>query len=153
MTVAFLSWIWSGIVWLWEALVSSYSISGWLLIIIAVLALMSLSRIFLSFKKGTEINSYETYIEDFLFGTKWRWRWGINEIINLWCFCPRCDAELVYDDSSCRRFSYESETKFICENCSRTVVTSIPGGNKDYALSAVGREIRRRIRTNEINKS
>jgi RNase P subunit RPR2 len=91
-----------------------------------------------------------TYVEDFIYGTKWRWKWEKEEVTNIQCYCPKCDAILVYDDrSSHTKYTDVSKTDFICQNCDSQIVTSIHGGNKNYALSAVKREIERRIRTNE----
>jgi predicted RNA-binding Zn-ribbon protein involved in translation (DUF1610 family) len=77
------------------------------------------------------------------------WAWsGV-----VWCFCPRCDATLVYDDSSCRSlYSDVNKTDFICENCGRNIVASISGGKIDYATGALEREISRRIRAGEYTK-
>lgn len=151
--VSFLSWTWSGGVWCWEALVDSYSLPGWAWLLIFILAIIGLMNIYLAVKGESEEPEFKSYVEDFMHGAKWRWSWIGNEISSVWCFCPRCDATLVYDDSSCRSFySDVNKTDFICENCSCNVVASISGGNKDYSTSAVKREISRRIRTGEYKK-
>lgn len=151
--VSFLSWVWSGVVWCWDVLVESYSLPGWAWLLIFIFALIGLINIYLAFKGESEEPEFKSYVEDFIYGAKWRWSWIGNQISNVWCFCPRCDATLVYDDSSCHSFySDVNKTDFICENCSRDVVASISGGNKDYATSAVEREISRRIRTGEYKK-
>ena len=99
---------------------------------------------------------YREYTEDMFHGAKWRWSWDGNKISNLWCFCPSCDAQLVYNDGYENMYA---KTDFICERCSsnetgnyyrapgRVVATA--KGDKDYALGAVEREIWRRIRTGE----
>lgn len=151
--VSFLSWAWSGVVWCWEALVDSYSLPGWAWLVICIFALIGLINIYLAVNGEPKDPEFKSYIEDFMYGAKWRWKWIGNQITNVWCFCPRCDATLVYDDSSCRSFSSDvNKTDFICENCSRNVVASISGGNKNYATGAVEREISRRIRTGEYKK-
>ena len=115
--------------------------------------MIGLVNIYLAIRGESEEPEYKSYIEDFMHGAKWRWSWIGNQISNVWCFCPRCDATLVYDDGSCHSFySDVNKTNFICENCSRTVVASISGGDKDYAIGAVKREISRRIRTGEYKK-
>jgi len=151
-TLSFFSWVWSGIIWCWEALFSSYTLPGWILLIILVLALFGLIIIFISIKSNNN-PEYKSYVEDFIYGVKWRWEWSGNNIFNTWCYCPKCDATLVYDDSSCSRYSSVSKTDFICENCNSQVVASISGGNKRYAIGAVEREIDRRIRTNEYKNT
>lgn len=151
--VSFLSWAWSGVVWCWDALVDSYSLPGWAWLLIFIFGLIGLINIYLAIKGESAEPEFKSYVEDFMHGAKWRWSWIGNQISNVWCFCPRCDATLVYDDSSCRSlYSDVNKTDFICENCSCNVVASISGGNKDYATGAVEREISRRIRTGEYKK-
>ena len=146
--VSFFSWLWSGIIWCWEVLIASYSLPGWAWLFIFILALVGVVNIYLAVKGEPEEPEFKSYVEDFIHGAKWRWNWVDNQISNVWCFCPHCDATLVYDDSSCRSlYSDVNKTNFICENCGHSVVASITGGNKDYAISAIKREIDRRIRT------
>ena len=45
------------------------------------------------------------------------------------------------------------KTDFICENCNSKIVSTIHGGNKNYAINAVKREIERKIRTQEFKTS
>ena len=88
--------------------------------------------IFLYFSIKTDnIPEHKLYIEDYIYNVKWRWSWAINNIYNLWCFCPNCDATLVYNDSSVRDFYASPKTEFICENCNATVAT-IKGGDKEW---------------------
>ena len=152
-TINFLSWLWSGAVWCWKALVASYSLPGWAWLIVFILAIVGVINIYLALKGESHKPEFQSYIEDNIHGAKWRWSWIGNQISNEWCFCPRCDATLVYDDSSCRNFySGVDKTDFICENCNHSVIASITGGNKDYATGAVRREIGRRVRTGEYKK-
>ncbi|WP_298729251.1 hypothetical protein [uncultured Pseudomonas sp.] len=151
--VKFLSWVWSGLTWCWTSLMTSYALPGWTWIILFVFALIGAASVFFRLKGETAKPEHHSYIEDNMYGAKWRWQWVSNRVFNAWCYCPRCEATLVYDDSSCHRFSYEEKkTNFICENCGHSVVASIPGGNKAYALGAVEREIDRRIRTGEYKR-
>lgn len=147
--------IWSFIsgifVWILSSLNDSYSLVGWLWIPLILLALIGLINLIHAFRPNSEksLPAYYQYKEDFIHMAKWRWKWKDNRISNLWCFCPACDATLVYNDPSVRDFlSNEKGTKFICENCDR-VVAKIDSGDKDYAISAVTREIDRRIRTGQ----
>lgn len=151
--VSFLSWLWLGVVWCWKALIVSYSLPGWAWLLIFILALVGLINIYLALKDESEEPEFTSYIEDFIYGAKWRWCWLGNQIYDVWCFCPLCDATLVYDDRSCRSRYYDiKKTDFICENCGHNVVASITGGDKDYAVGAIRREIDRRIRTGEYRK-
>ena len=151
--VSFLRWLWSGVVWCWDGLISSYSLPGWAWLVVFLLALVGLKNVYIGIKGESEEPEYESYVEDFIYGAKWRWQWIGNRISNLWCFCPSCDATLVYDDSSCSSlFSNVRKTDFICENCGNRIVATVKGGNKGYATGAVEREIDRRIRTGEYKK-
>lgn len=141
--------IWFGIIWTYEALLTSYTVPLWVLIIISVLALTTIIR-FLINLQGSSKPEHLSYKEDFIYGANWRWKWTKNEVSNIQCYCPKCDSLLVYDDSSCHtRYTDVTKTDFICQNCESQLVTSIHGGNKNYAINAVKREIERRIRTNE----
>lgn len=146
----FLSWLWEQASWLGSFFTGSYSIKGWVLFGLVLLGLPSIIHFFMGLKKH-DLPAFTRYVEDLFYGAKWHWSWIENEISNLWCLCPQCYSELVYDDSSCRSiYAHEpSKTDFICEHCDGRTVASIPGGNKSYALSVVQREIRRRVRTNE----
>jgi hypothetical protein len=151
-TITVFKWIWSLLIWCWKALLKSYALPGWAWLIIIGLALLGIIILIASLKNESD-PEFKSYTEDMIRGAKWRWKWSGNRITDLWCYCPTCDATLVYDDSSCRRSLYEkAHTKFICENCGHNIVTEIEGGNKDYAVGAVEREVDRRIRTNEYKK-
>ena len=149
-----LEWVWSGFTWAWTSIFSTYPISGWLILLVCIFACIGLLAIFFFFQEVFS-SEHKKYNEDFFHGAKWRWDWVRGSISNLWCYCPDCDSELVYDDSSCSRYSrtltYDPpHTKFICENCNRRIVSSVEGGDKYYVKGAVEREIKRRIRTSEI---
>ena len=103
-------------------------------------------------KANDDVFKHLYYIEDVIYDLKWRWSWVDNQITNLWCFCPKCDAELVYDDSVCFNPALNHFTDFNCENC-RKRVGRVPGGNKDFTLGKISREIDRRIRTGEFRKA
>lgn len=150
----FVLWVWSGGVWLWGALNASYSMSGWAWLVIGTFGLIGILNIYYGLRGDSEEPEWKTYIEDRMYGAIWRWCWAGNSIQNLWCFCPGCDATLVYDDSSCRFGGLtEPKTDFICENCrGGTKVSSIKGGSRYYAVGAIEREIQRRIRTGEYKK-
>ena len=147
--------------WLWEKAQAfaglfgeTFSVPGWALTILGLLALVTVMRAIVGLRTNPSA-PHISYIEDILFGAKWRWSWSGGDISSLWCFCPVCDAELVYDDSSTHR-AYsrgEPQTLFICEHCSRSTMGRVEGGDKDYALGAVRREIRRRVRTGQYAAS
>jgi len=142
-----------GSIWTYEALLTSYNIPLWVLLVISILALITVIRFLISFQNN-EKPAYLSYKEDFIYEAKWRWKWTKDQITNIQCYCPTCDSVLVYDDSSCStRYTDIAKTDFICENCKSQIITSIHGGNNTYAINAVKREIQRRIRTNEYKTS
>ena len=149
-----MSWAWAGVSWIWVALISHYSIPGWVFLIVGLFALVGLVQPCVVLWRQNE-PTYRNYTEDMLYGAKWRWSWSGGQISNLWCFCPRCDAQLIYDVDY-----LHAKTDFICEQCSPDesdytprshgrVVATVKGGGRDYAVGAVGREVLRRIRTGE----
>lgn len=147
-----LLWMWGAVVAGYDWLGRDYAVPTWLLVIIAPLALAEVLHIGGKFwpKRGP---TYKDYTEDHLFGSVWRWQWGGGDLIHLWAFCPSCDGELVYDDSTCNRLVFSSydppcETHFICEKCGGSVKSKIDG-DKYSALARVKREIRRRLRVGE----
>lgn len=150
----------TSLLWAWERVKSfaalfgdDYRTSGWLLALLGVLALITVVR-FLAGLRANLAPDYTKFVALPLYGATWHWTWRSGEISNLWCLCPTCQAELVYDDSSVRNiYTHEREhTKFVCETCGGKIVATVDGGDKDYALDAVKREIRRRVRTGEYKR-
>ena len=103
----------NGVYWVWAMLASSYSIPSWAMLVVGVLALVGLTFIGILIRKSTRSQDerpYQAYTEDNLDGVVWRWCWAGGRVGNLWCYCPTCDAQLVYSDSL-------TQTNFICERC------------------------------------
>ena len=140
----FFPWLWLGVLWCWEALTGSYSLPGWAWLIVFSFGIAGVVVILRAFVPNKE-PEYRSYVEDHLYGAKWRWQWEGDHISNLWCYCPRCDAYLIYSEKI-------YGTDFLCENCAHPVVATIQGGDKDYVLEAVEREVHRRIRTDEYKE-
>ena len=145
--------IWEGIKACVALLGNSYLVPGWTLVVIGVLALITIIR-FIVGLTDTETPPYVSFTEQRLDGAIWRWRWREGQIANLWCYCPVCDMELVYNDSTAHGFVRieEPRTDFICERCNGNVVARITGGDKEYALGSVVREIHRRVRTGKFKE-
>lgn len=148
--IDFLSWIWSGFIWAYDALLASYALPGWLWIIVLFFALTGLIGVYQAIRPANNAEHHD-YTEDRMYGAVWRWRWVGNSVSNLWCFCPNCDGTLVYVKQSVLDYRSDPKTDFVCENCN-TIMATIKGGNKDYALEAIEREIDRRVRTGEHKK-
>jgi len=142
-----LSWMWSALVWLYDALLASYALPGWVWLIILFFALIGLLEVYHAVRpeSGAE---YSEYTEDKMHGAIWRWRWVGNAVSNLWCYCPNCDATLVYINQSILDYRIAPKADFLCENCN-SIITTIISGDKDYALGVIEREIERRVRTGE----
>lgn len=141
-------WIWGQVLVFASLFGGTYSVPGWALAILIFLALVTVVRAVIGLRSSTASTTYQNYVEDILFGAKWRWSWLGGDVANLWCFCPVCDGELVYDDSSAHIFGFNDkpQTVFVCEHCNRKTIGLVEGGDKNYALGAVRREIRRRLR-------
>ena len=143
------SWFSQAIFWLENTQITPYNYPVWILLLASIFGLISLFTIFMLIKKTSKLD-YTTYTEDSVYGAKWKWKWHKNQITNLQCYCPNCSSVLVYDDTSSNtRYTDVSKTDFICESCKSKLITSIHGGNKNYAFNAVKREIERRIRLDE----
>ena len=149
-----LSGIWHGLSWCWNALVSSYALPGWVLLIIVTIGLLVLIYAFLftqnAPRKPTSVPepAYKSYVQDTMFGAKWRWQWLDDEIWRLWGACPVCEGVLVFSISA-----YSEEVHFICEHCNNSVKAKLPGWDRDDALDFVKREIVRRINSGEFKRS
>lgn len=139
----------------WSFLSSTYPVYGWVLIIAGISVLIIILEIFSALKnigRNSEVNNFKSYKEDIIFNVKWRWEWISNSIENLWCFCPTCDATLVYTDNTVRHYlNNENKVDFTCENCD-IKLASIPGSTRYDALNFIKRELERRIRTGEYKK-
>lgn len=148
-------WLWKQVVVFTNLLVDMYTIPGWALTIMGGLASVTVMRAVIAWRSASVTPTFDApylkYMEQILFGAKWRWSWSAGQIANLWCYCPVCDGELVYDDSMARRASTwrQPQTLFICEHCDNSVIGTVDGGGKHYALSVVKRDIDRRIRTGQ----
>ncbi len=126
-----------------------YPLPIWLLLIICILAFIGVIKFLLLFTNNKK-EEYTKYVKDSIYDATWRWKWRKDDIVDLQCYCPKCDSILIYDDSSCNiTYTDLAKTDFICEKCDSQIITSIHGGNKKYAANTIKREIQRRIRTQE----
>ena len=151
-------WFGTKILWMLSLFSDGYQIPGWLLAILSLCSVYVVIRLFVALKPTSQaVPESAPYVEDTMHGVVWRWRWLGSNIDLLWCYCPQCDAELVYDDSSCSAhaalYNTPKKTDFICEPCGRIVRASIPSGPKSYAVGAIQREIRRRLRIKDRQSS
>lgn len=154
-----LLWSWGKIVWIWTALESDHLVSGWILLIVGLLAIIGIRSIFGRICIYLLSSEEPKYTEDTLEGVKWRWRWVNNSISDLSCFCPNCDAVLLPFPSH-NDFGELESTLLLCEQCPQDKTHDLPipgriveefGGSWDYLKGKVGREILRRNRTDHHN--
>ena len=168
--------IWIGVEWGWRFLQTPITMPGWAVLVIGIFALIALAGIvclailylfsILRSSRNEDL-SFLNYTEDTVDDVIWRWNWqrhsnnemGIN---NLWCFCPECDAQLVYASRAGRN----GETLLICEQCPSAtsdesiydfrpihgsgskgrVKATTMGQTRDEIPAPIEREILRRIR-------
>lgn len=138
-------WILSG----WKFVVTTHSVRGWAILLVGTLGLIGLIAV-IQLLWPEKLPEYSLFKRMTYHGAIWRWQWLGNTVVNLWGFCPHCDASLVFDDSSMRDpFNNRKGTEFICEHCQNAVIARIDGGGKDYAIALITREIERQVRTGE----
>lgn len=146
--------------WVWTTVNAHYSLSGWVVIVFGLFSLFGIVAVFFVLV-ASWLRPHRNYVEDTIDGAIWRWSWSKNGIINLWCFCPDCDAELVYEERG-------GHTNFSCEQCPPAetergrrlpydsprprVVTTIAGSRKRQAVGVIEREVLRRVRTGAFRK-
>ncbi|WP_199609908.1 hypothetical protein [Flocculibacter collagenilyticus] len=134
-------------------LVHTIAVPIWLVLIICTLLLLTTLICIFALKKQSTPH-YQRYKKDRLFGAVWRWRWQDNTMISLWCYCPECDDELLYNEDKGRSlYGQVYKTHFICANCDNQVKATVPGGNKEDALIAVEREIYRKVRNGQFKQA
>ena len=116
-------------------------------LIISISVILFMGIIFLIINKLVKKPDYFYYTEDNLYGAIWKWYWKKDQITDLWCHCPKCDENLLYENDDILNKTY-----FLCPKC-EIEVGSIGGGNNNNALSIVEREIKRKVRLNEFKRS
>ncbi len=97
---------------------------------------------------------YYRFRELIAFKVLWKWKYKRGDVVDLWCYCPRCQTSLMVDDENCRlNESLQNKiTYFICNNCGENEVGRVVGGDRRYALSLVKREIWRHIKDGTFNE-
>ena len=156
LILTFLKWAWDMVRDLAIIVIAQYSIPGWIIIVLLILAFPTCFRIFSALRKKRIPGVYEQYSTDNLFGAIWEWTYNGKQVVELWCLCPECKSELVYEEhrrsNRITRYNDEADnTKFICAKCQQVRVKL--SGLLKYALATVEREIRRKIRTGEWKES
>jgi hypothetical protein len=139
-------WLWGLLGGIWQALVASYSVPGWVLLLLGIFAITVIARAGLSLVRNASVTPANlSYTSDTIYGANWQWSWHQNRVTQLWASCPNCQGELVYVNNRDNYLLSVPHAKFFCEHCQKVIV-DIQGGDREYALSAVEREINRRLR-------
>lgn len=94
---------------------------------------------------------YRKFKQMSMYNVLWRWKYKKDEIVGLWCYCPKCLSMLSCDDENCRATEelQDKITFFVCHECGGHEQGRVVGGDRRYAVSLVKREVLREIRTGE----
>lgn len=94
---------------------------------------------------------YRKFRQMSMYNVLWRWKYKKDEIVGLWCYCPKCLSMLSCDDENCRATEelQDKITFFVCNECGGHEQGRVVGGDRRYAVSLVKREVLREIRTGE----
>lgn len=97
---------------------------------------------------------YKKFKQMVLYDVLWKWKWKGKNIYGLSCYCPNCDGELYFDDENAKASKNLNEkiTFFICQNCNNSEKGRIQGGDRNYALSIVKREIYRLVNNKKFEE-
>jgi hypothetical protein len=116
---------------------------GWHLALLSIAALLVASTgtaTFVAIRKR-RAPTWRDYDCDEFFGVVWQWQYAEDgEIINLSCYCPRCEMRLEW---SVKDPYFSKASDFVCERCGKIATHS--DSRKDVLLR-VKREIDRNIR-------
>ena len=137
-----LKWIWGIIASCLAYLRSPSSMPRWLVAILAIGCIPTFFRVFKRFLP-TPVNPL-AYTQDTFFGLVWRWSYPLSPTSDqTWCFCPKCDTRLVYNED---HLALTGSFQFFCETCNQGVA-EIPGNDVGVILNRVIRQIERNVRT------
>lgn len=136
-------WAWEQILWIGATLAAKYLTSGWVLLVMGLLALVGLLACLRLILEKWGQPPFKNYTEDRIEGLVWRWQWDIDKqaetfkTVNLTCFCPKCDTRLVWNGL---------EQYLLCEQCPRGYLEGLV--SLERFKGKVNREIERRVRRN-----
>ena len=101
----------------WNFAVTSYPTPGWVMLLMCGLSLSTLIFAF-SCIRSRSLGQATIAQAD---GLTWRWKWTGSQMTDLWCYCPRCDLELVapYENQYISVIAGEAYTdnRIVCERC------------------------------------
>lgn len=132
--------IFSPLLTAWQWLIKKQEISGWLIIIISLLLLVSLRNFFVEIQDSRSPYKYTKYIKDNISNIEWHWRWSMmGEVADIRGYCPSCHSEVLMRDTTAGRneFSYD----IVCPRCEKVLTSGM--GAQMYVMSKVRKEIER----------
>lgn len=135
----------------WRLCIASVGVPAWLLVILGILSLafivVVISEVWDVYRKP----SPNDYKRDAFDGLVWRWGYtSTGRIKDPWCFCPSCDAVLVYTEKDVSRLGEIGSvwvTELHCDHCN-CMVARFDGGH-EATVDRIRRLIDRKIRVGE----
>ena len=110
------SWVEAVFSSVWGWLTAGHSVAGWLIVIMAAVALAGLIGV-ASILWMAIVSHPHQYTEDEFGGIRWRWSWSENTPSEPFPFCPRCD-HILLEDHDHRSVPQLGHTMVLdCENC------------------------------------
>lgn len=147
-----LSWLKGFGIWLWEAIRYGWQMLGqdvsvvrwqyWVLIACFAYIVLGILRVVYLVFWGRRQTTYRDYYKDIIFGLTWRWAYHGQSIDRHWCYCPKCDRQLVINEAG----NYGDEIDAVCDTCG--TVGHFKGRQYEF-LNQAEREITRKLRTGE----
>ncbi len=83
-----------------------------------------------------------------MYGANWKWKWKSGDVYALRCFCKNCEGELYFDDEIAKSSVNLNDkvTFLVCKNCDHKAVGKVQGGDRNYLLSLVKRQIHKKAK-------
>ncbi len=116
--------------------------------ILAILALVLIVFIIIVLQPA-----YKKFRSLELFNAIWKWKWKGKSLYTLSCYCPECEGELYFDDEHAKSSQnlQEKITFLICKNCGDKEIGRVQGGDRNYVLSLVKRQIQKKLNDKDFS--
>ena len=124
-------------------LLTNLSVPCWTVILLCLICTPTIWRLVVRLRKRKA--PFRSYCEDCFLEVRWRWNYSVwNHVVELQCFCIDDDTELSLSNSF-------GQTHLRCETCGRSYGPF--DGSRAYLWDAARRQVERKIRTGEWEKS
>lgn len=120
---------------------AEFTLRGWVLALVVVAFMPSIAA-GLRHLADLWAGGRKRYREDHFLGLRWRWRWRRGRPVDIWCYCPDDDTQLVF-----RYSQADNEVTFQCETCGRRYGSF--AGDYSYVRGLIRRQIDRKLRSGE----